>query len=451
MVPLDLDARSRAVAPLAPGMDPRLYPYQQAAVEQKLRGWRRHLILAHHPGAGKTPMAIATVATAVAMGSPLTIVCPPSICDQWARRVSEWMNGEPAAVCRSPAQVKTHARARVAIVPDSMIHLITEAPPEGRVVVVDEVHRFKERGARRTRALFGGRCGDVRYPGLTNNSAFIVTLTGTPVISSPADLYPMLRALGFEDARHSFEAFCEQYCPPYPVQIRTPKGVYSELRYDRPINLPELAHKLRTAFLVRPKKDDYLDQLPPLRFETFHLNVQDTSDPVLLALNPQAVADDQNSECIATLRKQVGMQKAYTARDIIDELIDGGDRPVIFAWHREVVERIANGHNLGFVHGGVQDRDAVIERFSLGDYKGLVLSIAACGTGLDGLQKITDSVMFMEESFSPHENEQAIARVHRTGQVNPVRVLAFRSDTIIDRAVAAASAKKTANAEGTLQ
>lgn len=451
MVPLDLDARSRAVSPLAPGMDPRLYPYQQAAVEQKLRGWRRHLLLAHHPGAGKTPMAIATAATAVAMGTDLTVICPPSICDQWARRVSEWMNGEAALVCRSPAQVKAHARGRVSIVPDSMIHLITEAPPEGRVVVVDEVHRFKERGARRTRALFGGRCGDVRYPGLTNNSAFLVAMTGTPVISSPADLYPMLRAMGFEDARGSFESFCERYCPPYPVQIRTPKGVYSELRYDKPINLPELAHKLRTAFLVRPKKDDYLDQLPPLRFEDFTLNVTDSSDPVLLALDPQAVIDNEGSESISKLRKQTGMQKAYAARDVLQDIIDGGDRPVIFAWHREVVEQIANGHNLAYVHGGVADRDAVIERFALGDYKGLVLSIAACGTGLDGLQKITDSVIFMEESFSPHENEQAIARVHRTGQVNPVRVLRFRSNTVVDRAVAAAGAKKTANAGGTLQ
>lgn len=451
MVPLDLDARSRAVTPLAPGMDPRLYPYQQAAVEQKLRGWRRNLLLAHHPGAGKTPMAIATAATAVAMGSDLTIVCPPSLCDQWAKRVSEWMNGEPSVICRSGAQVKTHARARVAIVPDSLLHLITEAPPEGRVVVIDEVHRFKERSARRTRALFGGKHGDNRFPGLTNNSAFIVTLTGTPVISSPADLYPMLRAMGFSDACKSFESFCEQYCPPYPVQIRTAKGIYSELRYDKPINLPDLANKLRTSFLVRPKRDDYLDQLPPLRFENFYLHVEDTADPVLMALDPGAVAEDDGNDSIAALRREVGMKKAVAARDPIADMIEGGDRPVIFAWHRDVVERIALDHNLAFVHGGTNDRDAVIERFALGDYKGIVLSIAACGTGLDGLQRISDSVMFVEESFCPHENEQAVARVHRTGQVNPVRVLRFRSDTLIDRAIEAASVKKTANAEGTVQ
>ena len=450
MAPLNLDERSRAVTPTASGMDTRLYPYQQAAVEQTMRGWRRHAILGHHPGAGKTPMALAMASVHRFLGGCVTIVCPPSICDQWATRVREWLNDEEAVVCRSPAQVKRHAQAPVAIVPDTMLHLITEAPPEGRIVIVDEVHRFKERSARRTRALFGGRCGDNRYPGITNNCASLITLTGTPVISSPADLYPMLRAMGFEDARGSFDAFCEQYCPPYPKEIRTPRGIISEMRYDRPMNLPTLAHKLRTAYLIRPKREEYLDQLPPLRFEDFPLNVADTSDPVLLALDPAAVPDMPS---IAELRRQVGMQKAYAARDALQDMIDGGDRPVIFAWHRDVIEQIANGHNLACVHGGhcMEEREAAINCFAMGDYKGIVLSIAACGTGLDGLQRITDSVMFMEESFNPHENEQAIARVHRTGQVNPVRVLRFTSDTVPDRAVEHARVVKTANAEGTLQ
>ena len=450
MTELNLDERSRAVTPVAPGMDTRLYPYQQAAAEQTMRGWRRNAILAHHPGAGKTPMALAMASLHVFMGDKLTIVCPPSICNQWATRVREWLNGEQAVVCRTPAQVKTHARATVAIIPDSMLHLVTEAPPEGRIVIVDECHRFKERASRRTRALFGGRHGDNRFPGMTTNSAAVYALTGTPVISSPADLYPMLRAMGFADARGSFEAFCDQYCPPYPKEIRTPRGLISELRYDRPANLPTLAHKLRMAFLIRPKREDYLDQLPPLRFEDFPLNVADTSDPVLLALKPEAVPDMPS---IAELRRQVGMQKAYAARDAIQDMLDGGDRPVIFAWHRDVIDQIANGHNLACVHGGhsMEEREAAINCFAMGDYKGIVMSIAACGTGLDGLQRITDSVMFIEESFSPHENEQAVARVHRTGQVNPVRVLRLTSDTVVDRAIAHARTVKTANAEGTLQ
>jgi SNF2 family DNA or RNA helicase len=79
------------------------------------------------------------------------------------------------------------------------------------------------------------------------------------------------------------------------------------------------------------------------------------------------------------------------------------------------------------------------------------MSIASMGTGIDGLQHATDLCVFVEESFTPAENEQAVARLHRTGQKNPVRAIRITSNTTIDHVIRAANERKTTTAEGALQ
>jgi SWI/SNF-related matrix-associated actin-dependent regulator 1 of chromatin subfamily A len=48
--------------------------------------------------------------------------------------------------------------------------------------------------------------------------------------------------------------------------------------------------------------------------------------------------------------------------------------------------------------------------------------IQAAGEGVDGLQKVCHSVLFIESSWVPGEVSQAIARLWRLGQAKPVLV-----------------------------
>jgi len=439
-------------------MDPRLYPYQQAAVESVVRGWHRHAIFGHHPGKGKTPMALCVANEALRLGGQVIVVCPPAIVDQWALRVREWCAVEPTIARRGREVCAALTRDGITILPDSIIQYQVGAIRPHATVIIDEVHRFKERSAIRTRAVFGGkrtnvclgdRCEDVVFAGLTNQASRILALTGTPVISSPVDLFPVLHAMNFPEAR-TFKAYTERYCPPYKVQIHTGRRVIEEVKYDRAQNLEELARKLREFCMIRPTLEAYEDQLPQVRTELFPVDIDDPSDV------PEDACIDAasfNQPALAEVRRLTGINKASAAKPYLETLIAGGDRPIIWCWHQEVAVKLA--HDLGgqFIHGGVpipirQDR---CRRFISGAFPALVLTIAAAGTGLDGLQHATDLCVFVEEAFTPAENEQALARIHRLGQYGSVRRVRVVSRTLVDRVVEQANIKKAANAEGTLR
>jgi SNF2 family DNA or RNA helicase len=234
------------------------------------------------------------------------------------------------------------------------------------------------------------------------------------------------------------------------VQIHTGRRVIEEVKYDRAQNLEELARKLREFCMIRPTLEAYEDQLPQVRTELFPVDIDDPSDV------PEDACIDAasfNQPALAEVRRLTGINKASAAKPYLETLIAGGDRPIIWCWHQEVAVKLA--HDLGgqFIHGGVpipirQDR---CRRFISGAFPALVLTIAAAGTGLDGLQHATDLCVFVEEAFTPAENEQALARIHRLGQYGSVRRVRVVSRTLVDRVVEQANIKKAANAEGTLR
>lgn len=448
IMPTTLLELSYAVEPRTGAADGRLYPYQQAAVEQFLMGERHHGLLGHHPGAGKTPMGLCISAKA----SQVCVIAPPSICRQWQTKICEWFPGATVYRCENGAEVTAWSDgekpAQVVIIPDSLAHCASPLP--GATVIVDELHRFKNQSARRTTALFGGKYQRRDVIGLTKDCERIIGLTGTPVISSPVDLYPFLHAVGFPDAKN-FNDFCEHYCPPYESHI----GQRTVLKYDRPIRMPEFAAKIRQSVLVRPRREEYLDQLPSVTSDTMYITVTDpaeqySADQVATALT---CGNKVEAEEMAKLRRLHGIAKAEEIIPAIKDMIEGGERPVIWCWHREVCEIIARAIDGDMIHGGVASlaRTACVERFCARQTPALVATISSMGTGIDGLQHATDFCMFVERSFVPAENEQALARVHRTGQLRPVRVLYIESDSNLDAAVRRANSRKTRNSTESLQ
>ena len=105
MTPQNLYDLSFAVKPTSDEQDPRLYPYQKAACEQYAT--RRHVLLGHHPGAGKTPMGIQALKAAWLRKEPAIVVCPPNLVRQWRDKLMTWMPG--------------YEGVGVSVIPDSMI------------------------------------------------------------------------------------------------------------------------------------------------------------------------------------------------------------------------------------------------------------------------------------------------------------------------------------------
>jgi SWI/SNF-related matrix-associated actin-dependent regulator 1 of chromatin subfamily A len=450
---LELAALSRAIAPppdYAPDLRyARLFPYQHAAVSQE--PYRKHMLLAHPPGAGKTPMALA-LASGV-----LLIVCPPSIALQWARKHVEW-SGTQIDVADRGMLVAKLLDGQSAIVPDSLVHLI---PPFCRydTVIVDEVHRLKTRDARRTKAIFGGREGKTVLQGVVQRSGRVFALTGTPLQNSPIDLYPFL-ALAAPTVAPSFEAFTQRYCP--PVSMSVPGSPYPIKRYDQKMqNLDELAFKLRATVMIRPPASECLAQLPPLIEDVYHLG--GVEDPAKGELSIEQVADvfegnqapEQIKQAISLLRRETGLAKAKSLGLVawLSELIDGGERPILWCWHQEVAAYLALKLELGLIHGGIPmlQREATIASYVAGSIPGIAMTIGAAGTGVDGLQRSGRLCIFVEQSYVPGDNEQAVGRLYRTGQTQGVRVVRVKTALTIDRAIEAILRRKNTMIEETLR
>lgn len=121
-----------------------------------------------------------------------------------------------------------------------------------------------------------------------------------------------------------------------------------------------------------------------------------------------------------------------TIGEIIEQAHAAGRKVVVFTWHREMARLLATligeaypaariGGSIPIIAGGVP-RDVsnnYIRRFGEQDgFAVMVGTIAAMGTGLN-LQAASIAI-FAELSYVPDDNDQALARLHREGQENPV-------------------------------
>lgn len=68
------------------------------------------------------------------------------------------------------------------------------------------------------------------------------------------------------------------------------------------------------------------------------------------------------------------------------------------------------------------ERKGVKEEFMSGDTRVLIATPEAAGVGIDGLQRVCRNVIFVSYSDQPLMNDQAIARIARTGQEHSVNV-----------------------------
>lgn len=415
------------------------YPYQVAAVQQV--GYvRPHTYCAHVPGSGKTPIAL-MASCHYTLHEPVLVVCPPSIVYQWAKQAKLW-TGVPWFVATTAKEVRrflsepAHTLPARFIVPDSLLHAIPETEERFALIIADEAHRLKGRDARRTRAFFGG----LGSAGLRRRADKVLALSGTPMPNNPTELYPFLHAC-YPEIAPTFSAFAYRYCPPTEIWAN---GI-ARIVYKNAINKVELAKKLRSSCMIRPRREDILGQLPPLREDSLPIRIGITG-----GMTPEDVintwnhGDPEAKIALATARHHLGVAKATECLPYLQDILDGGDAPLIWCWHREAAELIAAKLNVPLIHGGKtpEDRRDAIAEFVTGGAKALVCTIQAAGEGIDGLQRRTDLCIFVERSYVPKDQEQAIARLHRLGQRSSVRVVIVESDHPIDRAIAVTLTRK---------
>jgi SNF2 family DNA or RNA helicase len=122
--------------------------------------------------------------------------------------------------------------------------------------------------------------------------------------------------------------------------------------------------------------------------------------------------------------------------ELIDEFLDN-DRPIlIFSCYIAPLKKLLEhyGDKAAILTGEMNKdkRQQSIDRLTSGQAKIGLFSLKAAGMGIDGLQHVMDTVVFLDMDWVPANHEQAEDRTHRIGQTSQVQVYYMICEETID-------------------
>ena len=485
-----LEKQQELVTPLAEDADvfipwrDTLYPYQRALVDFTVNHPR--ILLADDMGLGKTLQALSAVAEFQIRGNadagPKLIVCPNSVKGVWAREIVKWLGPtEPHIIVNgsTPAKRTKQVAEGIAnnawvIVNWEQLRVRKQEVPVGKTgrtktvealkeplfgstpwvaVVADEAHRAKNRKSQWTKGLF-------RVDG-----ALKMALTGTPLMNSPDELWPILRWL-FPDEYTSYWRFFDTYVDYY-------EGQYGKIITG--VRNPDALRFELSTRLVRRTKAEVLKDLPekvrevvPVTLGPKQRKLYDKAEKEMWFEVEQAIkAGDPNAARLAKAVAEGGYNVVYTlpngaARTVrlrqvastpallggdddsakLDTAVEiiGDAQPKQFVVFSEfvdtchiLVERLeAKGLRAKAYTGALspEERTEAEDGFQGGDIDVLVGTIAAMGEGVT--LHAADTAIFLERHWTPAKNEQAEDRLHRNGQKNAVTILILEAEDTVD-------------------
>lgn len=381
---------------------------------------RDRAYLVDDQGLGKTMQAVRAcdLVGARAVG----VVCPASVTSVWHDEFAVW------SLLVETVRVVSYEQAG---------KLNTE---DLDVLIFDEAHYLKNASAGRTKAAFGPRMDGVG--GLIERVPRVWALSGTPIPNDVSELYTILLALypaallDSRGARMSRFRFQSRYCTSRSDGVGKVK--VTGLKKAR---IPELRSKL-APFLLRRLKERELKDFPELTVSyvsvpTRRLAACDVDASLMAKLRKALASSDPKEELkklmpvAASLRRVLGEMKAAPVADLLAHELKTGrmDAVVVFAWHRQVVkilEQALAPFGVVTLTGDtpVATRREVVKRFQTDPaVRVFIGNITAAGVGLT-LTKACHVAM-VESSWRSIDNEQAIDRCHRIGQVRPVSARYF--------------------------
>lgn len=428
-------------------------PFQPTPFPYQLHGacraaWDGHTLIADEPGLGKTIQAL--LAARIMNAHRILIICPPILITNWEKETrrtgnAEHISGEIITITAGNKNPDTLPDAGYVIVSDAIVSTRRTIDPlldawAADLLIVDEAHRFKTPTTRRTKAV-------TRVAKTTNQQ---ILLTGTPIVSSPLDVLPLLRILGkVETIAPTGRAFIDEYTTPAPW-----KGGRLPIK----AKLPQLHQLLEDHVWTRRTKTEVLTDLPAKLRTVHHVTPDgtgirdayaDVTDKIdtWLGKHP-APSEDDISELVgdalpfvSQLRRATGLAKIPAAIDWIGTHLDGapGDPLIVWTIHRDVtttlVAQLAAERpetNVRILDGatGHDARAEAVEAFQGGQVDVLVAQIVAAGVGLTLTRGST--ALFAETDWTPANVVQAEDRQHRIGQTRPVQVTTLIAEGTLD-------------------
>lgn len=270
----------------------------------------------------------------------------------------------------------------------------------------------------------------------------MISMTGTPLMNNPLDLYIHLKWLGYE--QHNFYAFKQHYC------IMGGFGGYQVIGYK---HLDQLKAQFGDIMLRRLKKDvldlpaklytnEYVEMgtKQAMIYKEATLEIQNNIDKVMTAVNPltemmrMRQATDYTGILSTTIKESAKLDRLD---DLLEEIVESGKKAIIFSnWTsmtNPTYERYKSKYNPAIITGEIKDRVKQQDKFMNDDScKVIIGTIGAMGTGLT--LTAASYVIFLDEPWNKAIKDQAEDRAHRIGTTENVNIITLLcKDTIDER------------------
>ncbi|TIC84495.1 DEAD/DEAH box helicase [Nocardioides sp. GY 10127] len=424
----------------------------------------RTFLLADEPGLGKTAQAL--LAAQAANAYPLLVVVPNVVKTNWAREAERWTPTHPATVVHGDGD-DMNGFADIVVVNyeilDRHVGWLSDFGFKG--MVVDEAHFIKNKTSQRSQHVLH-LSEKIRARG---GRPLLMALTGTPLINDIEDFRAIWQFLGW-------------------IDDKVPLGPLMECLEEtglNPADGPQFYGAARTCVvnqgIVRRRKVDVAADIPARRVADLPVELDDAlgrsikaaeadlakrmvhryntaletriSGRTVEGIDHELVrrvagweledsSSSSDGENVFSMVRRIGQAKAGLAADYAAQLARNVGKVVFFAKHVDVMdtaERLFDERGLRYssIRGdqtpSVRQKniDAFVED---PDVSVAVCSLMAAGVGLN--LQVASNLVLAELSWTDAEQTQAIDRIHRIGQDEPVTAWRVIAAHTIDTRIA---------------
>jgi hypothetical protein len=451
------EARSVSVPP---GRE--LMPHQ-AQVVAATAGGHRTFLLADEPGLGKTAQAL--LAARAADAYPLLVVVPNVVKTNWAHEVRLWTPSRRSTVVHGDGD-RVDGFADIVIVNYELLdrHVGWLGEFGFRGMVVDEAHFIKNKTSQRSQhvlALSERIRARAARP-------LLMALTGTPLINDIEDFRAIWQFLGWIDDTKPLGAL--QTALEQTGLTPADPGFYAAARASV-INMG----------IVRRRKVDVVADIPARRVADLPVELDGAAGRSIRAAEAAlarglvrryrsavevrtggAVVDgidhelarrvaaaelkesssQTGGENVFAMVRRIGQAKAGLAADYAAQLARNVGKVVFFAKHVDVMDQAEQTFaDRGIRYASIRgDQTPKVREKNIAafvndpDVSIVVCSLMAAGVGLN--LQVASNLVLAELSWTDAEQTQAIDRIHRIGQAEPVTAWRIIAAQTIDSKIA---------------
>ncbi|GAA1933140.1 hypothetical protein GCM10009815_29540 [Nocardioides marmoribigeumensis] len=434
----------------------------QARLVTAARQGHRTFLLADEPGLGKTAQAL--LAAQAANAYPLLAVVPNVVKANWAHEAELWTPRHRATVIHGDGET-IDGFADIIVVNYEVLdrHVGWLGDLGFRGMVVDEAHFIKNKTSQRSQHVL--ELSERIRTRVTR--PLLMALTGTPLINDIEDFRAIWQFLGWIDDRKPLaelmDSLEETGLSPldpgfYPAARRCviDLGIVRRRKVDVAADIPER----RIADLPVELDDEAgasiraaEEQLVRRLVGRYDAAVEArTAEPPAEGLDLELVrrvatreleeSSSESGENIFSMVRRIGRAKAPLAADYTAQLARSVGKVVFFAKHIDVMDTAQEtftkrGIRWSAIRGDQTPRQRAtsIDAFvNDPDVQVIVCSLTAAGVGVN--LQVASNVVLAELSWTDAEQTQAIDRVHRIGQSDPVTAWRIIAAQTVDARVA---------------